>query len=160
MSQFQFANNEFSLTQFFRSKACPQSEITDSYKPKLKAKAGPKKRSSPVSLRLSDDEKTRLKDEAGDMSTNAYIRARLFEPEFAPRKTLGTTTVKDRKALAQVLSALGRSAFVADLETLNWAMDAGTVSLGPSSEAALVQACADIAAMRKDLMTALGLRGD
>lgn len=43
------------------------------------------KRPSPLSVRLTDEERARLERDAGSMSLNAYIRERLFGEDVAPR---------------------------------------------------------------------------
>ena len=44
------------------------------------------KRPSPITLRLTDEEREKLKIAAGDMPVSAYIRKCVFGAEVAPRK--------------------------------------------------------------------------
>ena len=111
-----------------------------------------------VSLRVTPEEKARLARDAAGMSLSAYVRDRLFGEAARPRKTRGKFPVKDHEALARVLRALGRSNLAQEFDALSWAADGGSVHLDPESARALHQACADIAAMRRDLITALGLK--
>ena len=117
-----------------------------------------KKRPSPISLRLSDEERARLERDAAGMSVSAYIRERLFGEGAVPRKTRGKFPVKDHQALAKVLSALGRTNLARDLGKLEWAVDNGVMTMSNESERELRKACATITAMRADLVTALGLQ--
>lgn len=149
MSKFQLASNEFSLSRFFRGKADPKSEMRDTYKPKAK------KRPSPISVRLTAEEKDRLLQDAGNMSVNAYVKYRLFDTG-PPKRRLAVTPVKDKQALARVLAALGQSGLAQDLNDLEWSVEAETVRLSPTSEQDLRAACAAIVAMREDLARALG----
>ena len=111
-----------------------------------------------VSLRVTPEEKARLVRDAAGMSLSAYVRERIFGEAARPRKTRGKFPVKDHEALARVLRALGRSNLARDFDALAWAVDGGSVRLDPESARALRQACADIAAMRRELITALGLK--
>lgn len=126
--------------------------------PVATAKPPKRKRPSPISLRLSDEERARLERDAAGMSVSAYIRERLFGEGAVPRKTRGKFPVKDHQALAKVLSALGRTNLARDLGQLEWAVDNGVMTISDEGERELRQACANVAAMRADLITALGLQ--
>lgn len=123
-----------------------------------KSKPRKPKRPTPVSLRLTLDERARLEREADGRSLSDHIRERLFNGDAAPRKIRGLKPVKDRQALARVLSALGRSGLAEDFGTLAWALEDGQLCLSAESEHALRRACGQINAMRRDLVAALGLR--
>lgn len=113
---------------------------------------------TPVSVRFTADEKAKIKRDAAEKPLSSYIR------ECVLRAGTSTDTFasdRDRKPeLARVLAALGRSNLARDFENLSFAVRDGTVQLSAESETALRQACADIAAMRRDLLKALGLRPD
>lgn len=111
-----------------------------------------------VSLRVTPEEKARLKRDAAGMSISAYVREQVFGDAARPRKTRGKFPVKDHAALAKVLRALGRSNLAQDFDALSWAVDSGSLHLDHESARALRQACADISAMRRELITALGLK--
>lgn len=128
-------------------------------RPKTAKRKGKRsKRPTPVSLRLTVEERAQLEREAGGRSLSAHIRDRLFSGNAAPRKTKGARSVKDHAALARVLSALGQSNLAEDFDNLAWAVRDGSIVFSLESEQALQQACGDIAAMRRDLLKALGLR--
>jgi hypothetical protein len=92
------------------------------------------------------------------MSMNAYIRDCLFGRNAKKCKRRGLHPVKDHQALAQVLSALGRSGLCQDMKTIAHAVRNGSIHLCPDVERSVWQACTDIAAMRRDLVAALGLK--
>lgn len=142
-------------------RALDRPSLTSNFKQQSARASRTKKvatRPSPVSLRLTHEERARLEKEAAGQSLSEHIRGRLFGHDVTPRRARGVVPVKDRVALARVLSALGRSGIAKDFEALSWAIDDGTAVLMPESEAAFRQACLDIAAMRRDLIAALGLQ--
>lgn len=116
------------------------------------AKAAP----PPFSLRLTFEERQRLEAEAGDMPLGAFIRKRLLGDDAAPRKKKGNSPVKDKAALARVLGALGQSRLSSNLNQLAKAVNTGSLPVTPETEADLKATCRDIAALRADLLRALG----
>ncbi|MEM8596843.1 MAG: hypothetical protein AAGF76_10280 [Pseudomonadota bacterium] len=114
---------------------------------------------STVSLRLTVEERVQLERSAAGLSLSSFIRSRLFGEAASPRKVNGRVPIKDHAALARVLRALGRSDLLPRLEALNWATENGALALDRETSVALRTACVDVAAMRRDLITALGLRG-
>jgi len=130
-----------------------------------------RQRVKPLSVRLSAEERAVIeKAAASSPSMNAYLRAILIGAGKPPKvKTRSKAPVKDFEALARVLGALGRSGIpdalgrlVAAQERANAKSADGMLTPRTASAAvvdyALVQACADIAAMRRDLVAALGLK--
>jgi hypothetical protein len=120
--------------------------------------AAKRKRPAPISLRLNEKEHARLARDAAGMSINGYVRDRLFGEDTKRPDKRGLAPVKDYEALAQVLSALGRSNLHQNIGTIAGAVRDGTVHLCPDVECSLSKACAHIAAMRRDLVRALGLK--
>ncbi|MEM6932066.1 MAG: hypothetical protein AAF526_00620 [Pseudomonadota bacterium] len=111
-----------------------------------------------VSLRVTAEEKARLKKDAAGLSLSDYVRERLFGAETKPRRTRGKSAVEDHAALSKVLRALGQSELARDFEALSRAERDGTLVLDAESAQRLRAACADVAAMRRDLIKALGLQ--
>ncbi|MCF3932873.1 hypothetical protein L1787_05520 [Acuticoccus sp. M5D2P5] len=111
---------------------------------------------APFSLRLTHEERARLLADAGRKPVGAYIRDRLFGDEASPRKRRGASPVKDHESLGRVLGALGQSRLSANLNQLARAVHTGSLPVTPETEADLKQACRDVAAMRADLLRALG----
>jgi len=119
-----------------------------------------KKRPSPLSLRLSEDERSVLEDQAGRQSLNAYIKDRLFGDDKQRNKSQRYKVVQDYEALARVLSALGQTELFANLSILIGQFESGDAVLSPEAEDEIGVACACILLMRDDLIKALGLIAD
>lgn len=113
----------------------------------------------PFSVRFSADEREWLRQQAKDGSIGAFIRRRVLARAKldAPART-HNGPVAEHRELAHVLAQLGRSTLASNVNQLAKALHTGTLEAGPETEAALYQACADIAAMRAALMQALGTR--
>lgn len=113
-----------------------------------------------VSARVSHAERALLRKQAAGLSISDYIRARLFDAAAAKLKTRGKFPVKDHKALGRVLGALGRSGLAEDFNTLQTALEDRMLLVDPDTSFAIRRACADVAAMRDDLLKALGLKAE
>lgn len=111
----------------------------------------------PFSLRLSEAERARLKAEAGNQPLGSYIRSRLLGDNAETRRRSRRPRI-DEQTAARLLAALGKSRLANNLNQLARAANSGSLPLTPETEAALEQACADIRAIRLELMRALGLQ--
>ena len=111
----------------------------------------------PISVRVTAAERAALQKSAGQMTLSAYVRARLFP---SPPDDHGAALPSDerRKLAASALRKLGDSGLAGSLADLALAARLGTLSLSKEVLLALQTACADINALRADLMKALGLR--
>jgi len=119
-------------------------------------KSKKRERSPTVAMRISWDEKEALERAAGKQSLNAYLRDVVFggnAVSLKPTRSRGRNPVKDFEALGRVLAALGRSGIPDALERL-------ARNHQSAEHKMLLQACADIAAMRVDLVKALGLQSN
>lgn len=134
--------------------------IKDTFSSSTKTKPSKKKRTPPLSIRFSDEERALLKQRAGSESLSAYIRQRALDGDVTARKTRGRTPIKDHEALARVLSALGRSELHKTLSFIISLSEIGALFFDEEEQDSLRIACADIAAMRSDLVAALGLRSE
>jgi len=112
----------------------------------------------PFSLRLTFEERAALERAAADMPLGAYIRSRILGEDARPRKTRNKRPVEDYAALGQVLSELGRSRIANNLNQLAHAANSGSLPVTPDTEAALVESCRDVQALRAEVIRALGLR--
>lgn len=115
------------------------------------------KRPAPLSLRLSAAERLRLERLAAGQSLGGYIRERIFL-KSASDPMRGDHSIADKKLLAQVLRALGEADTLRTVGDLRTAFDDGALSLSEDAEWALIQACVDIAEMRRALLGALGFK--
>lgn len=125
-----------------------------------KAAANPvKRREAPFSLRLSFEEKAALREAANGIPLGAYIKAKLFDEPLEKVRRRNTNPVKDHEALGRVLGSLGASRLSQNLNQIARATNTGALPVSPELEDELRQACADVAAMREELMRALGSGG-
>lgn len=116
-----------------------------------------KKHPSPVTLRLTDQERAMLKDLAAGMSVSAYIRKCVFGNDTAPRKVRSRVPVKDEQALARVLAMLGQSRLANNLNQLAYQANAGSLLADEQCIKQIDEAYRHIVSMRGNLIKALGL---
>jgi hypothetical protein len=116
------------------------------------------KREAPFSLRLSFEERVKLRHAAGDMPIAAYIKSLLFADDAPVYRTRGKSPVKDHKALAEVLACLGESRLGNNLNQLAKAANSGSFYFDRETKAQINAACGDIKVMRQLLMGALGMQ--
>ena len=120
-----------------------------------------KKRPSPVSIRLSEDEREELFRRAGRRSVNAYVKEQIFgRRPLSERRSLRSSCSGDDGTLARLLRSLGSSELPVALHELRQASADGVICMRDETEELVVSACRDIQAMRSDLMKALGLRSE
>ncbi|MEM1195661.1 MAG: hypothetical protein AAGH57_06120 [Pseudomonadota bacterium] len=98
----------------------------------------------PFSIRLTDKERAKLQREAGSQALGAYMRAKL----------LGD----DKRALAQILAALGSSDLAGSMRLIAEAAQAGALEDSDDLHLSLRAACLTIEKMRADLIRSLGLK--
>lgn len=110
----------------------------------------------PFSLRLTPDEKAKLKREAGSMPLGAYIRSKLLGEASRPRRSR-RSPIEDDKALAQLLGELGKARLANNLNQLAKAANTGSLPITPETEKAIQDACRDVQWMRARLIATLGL---
>ncbi len=118
------------------------------------------KREAPFSLRLSFEEKALLRAAANGVPLGAYIKAKLFDEPLEKVRRRNTNPVKDHEALGRLLGSLGQSRLSQNLNQLARATNTGALPVSAEVEAELRQACADVKAMREELMRALGSLSD
>ena len=78
----------------------PDHNVTPAFK--VAASDMPKKRTvlSPLTLRLTSEERARLEELAAGMTLSAYVRACVFAEDAKLRKTRRKDIIEDKKALA------------------------------------------------------------
>ncbi len=114
-----------------------------------------RKRPSPTSIRFSEAEKARLREEAGGEPLGAYIRAKALGPKLERRRG---STIKDYEKLAMVLAALGQSHLASNMNQLAKAANIGTLPVTLEVVQELLEACRAIREMREALIAALGVK--
>ena len=117
------------------------------------------KKPAPFCLRLSQEERTKLEQDAAGMPLGEYVRQRVFDESKPKRRTSGKLPVKDHQVLSQLLGELGRSRLANNLNQIAKAVHTGALVLSPETRAVLLEACADIRQVRQMVMEALGLEG-
>lgn len=111
---------------------------------------------SPLTLRLTPEERTRLEELAAGMTLSAYVRACVFAEETRRRKRRPKTVVEDKKAAAEALALLGQSRIASNLNQLAHHANMGILIVGEEEKAEIAEANAHLKAIRSLLMTALG----
>ena len=120
---------------------------------KAPAAAKPGAASVVVCIRMSRAQRDRLRREAKGQNLSAYARSRLFANSGGDGRY-----IPGKDVIGRVLGMLGQSALAASMAVLAKAARAGTLETGPELADKLELACADIAAMRRDLIGALGIK--
>ena len=121
---------------------------------------GQKKRTSisPMTLRLTPEERARLDDLAAGMTLSAYIRACLFSESEKRRKHRPKSVVADKKAAAEALALLGQSRIASNLNQLAYHANIGALNIGEAEKSQISEAYDYVLAVRSLLMCALGKR--
>lgn len=116
-----------------------------------------KKYSSPITLRVTDEERERLLTDAAGMSVSAYIRKCVFGDAVAPRKIRSKVPVKDQAALARILGMMGQSRIANNLNQLAYQANTGSLLVDEKTEKEIHEAYAHTLFIRAELVKALGL---
>lgn len=120
-------------------------------------RASKPKAPSPFCVRLTDEEKARLRAEASGRPLGAFVRDKLFG-EAAQKRRVSRKPKVDDEALGRVLAALGQSRLSSNLNQIAKGVNMGTLPLTPDVQADVREACEAVAVMRRDLVRALGLQ--
>ena len=116
----------------------------------------------PLSIRLTTEERARLKRDAGRLSLSAYIRHKLFGDAITPRKPRyqrkQRRPVVDSQTVARLLGTLGQSELATSMIALALAAQSGALPVTPELSEKLDAACDDIRDMRTALVVALGVK--
>lgn len=119
-----------------------------------------RKRPSPITFRLTDDERERLKNLSEGMPVSAYIRACVFGENVARRKRRSYTPVADQKAMAKALAMLGATRIANNLNQLAYHANAGSLLVDDDTLGKIEEAYGHVCSMRAALINALGLQAD
>lgn len=116
-----------------------------------------KKATTPISLRLTDEERADLVARAGTRTLSSYIRERLFEDDARGRKV--QLPSYDKQMLGRILATLGQSGVANSLRELSEAARIGALPVSPETEQSIASVCAAIDSMCCSLIRALGVVG-
>ncbi len=123
------------------------------------SKGSQKKHPSPITLRLSEEERARLIKLCAGTSMSAYIRLCVFGADMTRRKRRRRARpVADDRALARVLGLLGHSRLANNLNQLAYHANTGSLIVDEETRQRINEAYAHIAVLRAELMKALGLK--
>ncbi len=111
---------------------------------------------SPVTLRLTPEERERLEELAAGMTLSAYIRACVFAKEERRRKRRPKDEVADKKAIAEALALLGHSRIASNLNQLAYHANIGALAIDEPEKAQIGEAYDHVLSIRSLLMRALG----
>ncbi len=95
---------------------------------------------SPVTLRLTADERAKLEELAEGMTLSAYIRACVFGKEERRRKRRPRNIVADKKAVSQALALLGQSRIANNLNQLAYQANIGALVMEERERAQIEEA--------------------
>ena len=112
-----------------------------------------KKRRSPLTIRLTDEQWEDLEHLSQGVSYGAYAKDCMFNKKRASKRS----AVQDYEILAHVLAALGQTELFGKLDKLIEQSQQGTLDLSTNAEFELGLACACVIEMRDNLIKALGL---
>ncbi|KAI93770.1 hypothetical protein T281_14650 [Rhodomicrobium udaipurense JA643] len=115
-------------------------------------------RLAPFSLRLTAEERERLRREAKGLPLGAYIKAKALGTAHLSLRRAGIS-IEDREALAQALALLGRSHIASNLNQLARAANIGTLPMTPETEEDLSETIRAVRSLHTLLLRALGMRG-
>ena len=119
----------------------------------------PKKYPSPITLRLSEEERVRLSQLCEGKSMSAYIRLCVFGGDMTRRKRRRRARpVADQAALAKILGLLGRSRMANNLNQLAFHANTGSLIVDAETRQRINEAYAHICVLRAELIKALGLK--
>lgn len=116
-----------------------------------------KKCPSPITLRVTDEEREKLKAAAAGMSVSAYIRKCVFGDAAAPRKMRSRVPVRDQAALARILGLMGQSRIANNLNQLAYHANSGSLLVDEKTAKEISEAYAHVLHIRAELIKALGL---
>ena len=111
----------------------------------------------PFSIRFTWEERAELDRIAGREPWSRFIRKAVFGDSASKRRKLARQPRVDEAALAKALGQLGAARLSTNLNQIAKAANLGTLPVTPELSEELYEACADVKALRDDLIAALGL---
>ena len=119
-------------------------------------KPAPRTAISPVTLRLTPEERAKLEELADGMTLSAYIRACVFAKETRRRKHRPKNVIADKKAAAEALALLGQSRIASNLNQLAYHANIGALAIEEAEKAQIAESYVYVMSIRTLLMQALG----
>ncbi|MEZ5691669.1 MAG: hypothetical protein R3D71_08400 [Rickettsiales bacterium] len=116
-----------------------------------------KKRTPPLSIRLTDKERVWLENMAAGQALSAYIKAVIFSGKKTPRRR---SPIEDSRKLAMALGMLGKMNMLTKLTDFLDALEQGSADVPADVQQEIMHACSDIRLIRYHLITALGIKAE
>ncbi|PHR92439.1 MAG: hypothetical protein COA69_08685 [Robiginitomaculum sp.] len=113
----------------------------------------------PISFRVTLLEKSKIKKLAGSQSVSNYLRREALGGKVASKRKKRLPDLDDKR-LARLLGALGQSRLSSNMNQIAKAANMGALPVTDDLVVELHTACADIRAMRHDIITALGIKAE
>lgn len=113
---------------------------------------------SPLTLRLTPEERTKLEELAVGMTLSTYVRACVFGQEAKRRKSRPKNVVANKRAVAEALALLGQSRIANNLNQLAYHANIGALDIGDVELSQINEAYEHVLAIRSLLVTALNAR--
>lgn len=110
---------------------------------------------SPLTLRLTPEERTKLEELAVGMTLSTYVRACVFGQEAKRRKSRPKYIVADKKAVAEALALLGQSRIANNLNQLAYHANIGALDIGDVELSQVNEAYEHVLFIRSLLVSAL-----
>ena len=114
---------------------------------------GARRAISPLTLRLTPEERARLEELAAGMTLSTYVRACVFGEEAKRRKRRPKDKVADKKAIAEALALLGQSRIANNLNQLAYHANIGALEINASEREQIGEAYAHVLASARMLVT-------
>ncbi len=121
-----------------------------------KTTASKRRELSPLTLRLTVEERARLEELAAGMTLSAYVRACVFAEEERLRASRPADAIAEKKALAEVMGLLGHSRIASNLNQLAHHANLGLMIEDDRAKDQIAEANQHLLAIRTALMAALG----
>lgn len=109
----------------------------------------------PFSMRFSVEERAKLDALAGDMTTAAYVRSRLFD-EPSPRRRKVRRFDVNQSLLKKLVRELGRQHISSRLHRIMNAIDEEDLEVDDQLELELRYLCSELRHLRRNIRKALG----
>ncbi|ODS22383.1 hypothetical protein AB835_14445 [Candidatus Endobugula sertula] len=114
-----------------------------------------KPKTYPFTIRFTAEQKALLKSKASDLPLGEYMRRSLLNE---PIEAIDLPKDQVKLVASWVLGGIGQSRYAEHLGSIAQSAQQGLVILSPEESAVVIQACADISAIRHKLMRVLGHR--
>lgn len=113
-----------------------------------------------ITVRFTPAERSFLERKAAGRPISDFVRDILLTDCPAARKPRNSAPIKDREAVARMLGELGKSRIANNLNQLAKEANQGNLLFSDEVKVTILEACADVRAMRNMNMRALGLSED